>query len=141
MTDITKALQLAGDYADSPDHRRRQANRDTMQVAAALDELYESKSWGRVAGAEACTQIRQSDGPLQADSRNRFAQWLVATGAGTAGTHPRTLHLPTALDGATIAGFTRIWTAGKIIQSEGTLRPLKRFLRYYKERIPDVWAA
>ena len=43
-----------------------------------------------------------------------------------------------AVGGATIARTLNL-DSGQI-QSEWTLRPLKWFLRYYKERIPDVWA-
>ena len=139
MTDITKALQLAGDYADSLTTADDITNRDTMQVAAALDELYESKSWvAEWLEQKPAPKSGRAMGRFQADSRNRFAQWL-AWRLEQDGRHP--LHgrfTYRLLDGATIARTLNL-DSGQI-QSEWTLRPLKWFLRYYKERIPDVWA-
>lgn len=139
MTDINKVLQLAGDYADSLTTADDITNRDTMQVAAALDELYESKTW-------VTEWLEQKPAPksgramsrFQADSRNRFAQWL-AWRLEQDGRHAlHGSHTYRLLDGATIAR-TLNFDSGEI-QSESTIRPLKWFLRYYKERIPDVWA-
>ena len=139
MSDITKALQLAGDYADSLTTADDITNRDTMQVAAALDELYESKAW-------VAEWLEQKPAPksgramsrFQADSRNRFAQWL-AWRLEQDGRHP--LHgrfTYRLLDGAAIARTLNLDTGQ--IQSEWTVRPLKWFLKYYADRIPDVWA-
>ena len=139
MTNVNEALKLAGDYADSLTTADDITNRDTMQVAAALDELYESKSW-------VAEWLEQKPAPksgramsrFQADSRNRFAQWL-AWRLEQDGRHPlHGSHTYRLLDGATIAR-TLNFGSGEI-QSEATIRPLKWFLRYYKERIPDVWA-
>lgn len=139
MTDINKALQLAGDYADSLTTADDITNRDTMQVAAALDELYESKAW-------VAEWLEQKPAPksgramsrFQADSRNRFAQWL-AWRLEQDGRHPlHGSHTYRLLDGATIAR-TLNFDSGEI-QSEATVRPLKWFLKYYADRIPDVWA-
>lgn len=139
MTSVNEALKLAGDYADSLTTADDITNRDTMQVAAALDELYESKSW-------VAEWLEQKPAPksgramsrFQADSRNRFAQWL-AWRLEQDGRHPlHGSHTYRLLDGATIAR-TLNFGSGEI-QSEATIRPLKWFLRYYKERIPDVWA-
>ena len=139
MTNVSEALKLAGDYADSLTTADDITNRDTMQVAAALDELYESKSW-------VAEWLEQKPAPksgramsrFQADSRNRFAQWL-AWRLEQDGRHPlHGSHTYRLLDGAAIAR-TLNFGSGEI-QSEATIRPLKWFLRYYKERIPDVWA-
>ena len=139
MTNVNEALKLAGDYADSLTTADDITNRDTMQVAAALVELYESKSW-------VAEWLEQKPAPksgramsrFQADSRNRFAQWL-AWRLEQDGRHPlHGSHTYRLLDGATIAR-TLNFGSGEI-QSEATIRPLKWFLRYYKERIPDVWA-
>lgn len=44
---INEALKLAGDYADSLTTADDITNRNTMEVAAALDAAYESKEWVR----------------------------------------------------------------------------------------------
>jgi len=136
---ITEALKLAGDYADSLTTADDITNRDTMQVAAALDAAYESREW-------VAEWLEQKPAPksgramsrFQSDSRNRFAQWLAwrLEQDGRPPLHGR--HTYQLLDGATIAKALNL--RGAQIQSEWTVRPLKWFLRYYKERIPDVWA-
>jgi hypothetical protein len=135
---ITEALKLAGDYADSLTTADDITNRDTMQVAAALDATYEARDW-------VAEWLEQKPAPksgralsrFQADSRNRFAQWL-AWRLEQDGRHPlHGSHTYRLLDGATIAK-TLNFGSGEI-QSEATIRPLKWFLRYYKERIPAVW--
>ena len=136
---ISEALKLAGDYADSLTTADDITNRDTMAVAVALDSAYESREW-------VAEWLEQKPAPksgramsrFQADSRNRFAQWL-GWKLEQDGRHPlHGSHTYRLLDGATIAR-TMNFDSGEV-QSESTLRPLKWFLRYYKERIPDVWA-
>lgn len=140
---INDALKLAGDYADSLTTADDITNRDTMQVAAALDELYESKTWvAEWLEQKPAPKSGRAMGRFQADSRNRFAQWL-AWRLEQDGRHPlHGVHTYRLLDGVRIARQidpTLNLTQGKI-QSERTLRPLKWFLRYYAARIPDVWA-
>ena len=136
---VSEALKLAGDYADSLTTADDITNRDTMAVAAALDAAYESKEW-------VAEWLEQKPAPksgramsrFQDDSRNRFAQW-VAWRLEQDGRSPlHGSHTYRLLDGATIAR-TLNFGSGEI-QSEATVRPLKWFLRYYKDRIPDVWA-
>ena len=139
---INEALKLAGDYADSLTTADDITNRDTMQVAAALDATYEAREWvDEWLEQKPAPKSGRARSRFQADSRNRFAQWL-AWRLEQDGRHPlHGVHTYRLLDGATIARTidpTLNLTTGKI-QSEWTLRPLKWFLRYYKERIPAVW--
>ena len=140
---ISEALKLAGDYADSLTTADDITNRDTMAVAAALDATYESKEW-------VAEWLEQKPAPksgralsrFQADSRNRFAQWLAWRLEQDGRPPLHGVHTYRLLDGVKIAKAidpTLNLTRGKI-QSERTLRPLKWFLRYYEARIPDVWA-
>ena len=142
MTDINKALQLAGDYADSLTTADDITNRDTMQVAAALDELYESKSWVAEWLEQKPVSAKPRPGrPVDPESRNRFAQWL-AWRLEQDGRHPlHGSHTYRLLDGARIVKTIdpSYFDSGEIT-SESTLRPLKWFLKYYEARIPDVWA-
>lgn len=140
---VTDALKLAGDYADSLTTADDITNRDTMQVATALDAVYESREWvDEWLEQKPAPKTGRARSRFQADSRNRFAQWL-AWRLEQDGRHAlHGVHTYRLLDGATIVKTidpTLNLTTGKI-QSEWTLRPLKWFLRYYKERIPDVWA-
>lgn len=140
---ISEALKLAGDYADSLTTADDITNRDTMAVAVALDSAYESREW-------VAEWLEQKPAPksgramsrFQADSRNRFAQWL-GWKLEQDGRHPlHGVHTYRLLDGVKIARQidpTLNLTQGNI-QSERTLRPLKWFLKYYESRIPDVWA-
>lgn len=143
MTDINEALKLAGDYADSLLTADDIINRENLPVAAALDAVYEAKEW-------VAEWLEQKPAPrsgpalrrFQADSRNRFAQW-VAWRLEQDGRHP--LHgswTYRLLDAATISKVINpdLNFATGEIKTEWTIRPLKWFLKYYKERIPDVWA-
>ena len=136
---IDEALKLAGDYADSLTTADDITNRDTMAVAAALDATYEARDWvGEWLEQKPAPKSGRALSRFQADSRNRFAQWL-SWRLEQDGRHPlHGSHTYRLLDGATIAR-TLNFGSGEI-QSEATVRPLKWFLRYYKERIPDVWA-
>ena len=136
---VTDALKLAGDYADSLTTADDITNRDTMQVATALDAVYESREWvDEWLEQKPAPKTGRARSRFQADSRNRFAQWL-AWRLEQDGRHAlHGSHTYRLLDGATIAR-TLNFGSGEI-QSEATIRPLKWFLRYYKERIPDVWA-
>lgn len=140
---INEALKLAGDYADSLTTADDIINRENLPVAAALDAAYESKAW-------VDEWLEQKPAPksgpalrrFKADSRNRFAQWLVWR-LEQEGRHP--LHgswTYRLLDAATISKVIDpdLNFATGEIKTEWTIRPLKWFLKYYKERIPDVWA-
>lgn len=140
---ITEALKLAGDYADSLTTADDITNRDTMAVAAALDATYEAREWvaewlEQKPAPKSGTALRR----FQADSRNRFSQWLAWRLEQDGRNALHGAHVYRLLDGATIARIINpdLNFATGEIKTEGTLRPLKWFLRYYKERIPDVWA-
>ena len=140
---VNDALKLAGDYADSLTTADDITNRDTMRVAAALDEVYEAREWvPEWLEQKPAPKSGRAMSRFQADSRNRFAQWLAwrLEQDGHAPMHGVTTYR--LLDGARIVRTidpTLNLATGKI-QSESTIRPLKWFLRYYKDRIPDVWA-
>lgn len=138
---VSEALKLAGDYADSLTTADDITNRDTMAVAAALDAAYESREWVAEWLERKPISKKRTGRPVDPESRNRFAQWL-AWKLEQDGRHPlHGSHTYRLLDGATIAKTIdpSYFVSGELT-SEGTLRPLKWFLRYYKERIPDVWA-
>lgn len=139
---ITEALKLAGDYADSLTTADDITNRDTMTVAAALDATYESKEWVAEWLEQKPVSAKPRAGrPVDPESRNRFAQWL-AWRLEQDGRHPlHGAHTYRLLDGARIARIiSPELTAQGEITTERTLRPLKWFLKYYEARIPDVWA-
>lgn len=138
---VNDALKLAGDYADSLLTADDIINRENLPVAAALDAVYESKEWVAEWLEQKPISQKRTGRPVDPESRNRFAQWL-AWRLEQDGRH--SLHgswTYRLLDAATITKtIDPSYFATGEITTEWTLRPLKWFLKYYKERIPDVWA-
>ena len=138
---VDEALKVIGDYADSLLTADDIADRDSGVSAAAADELYESKVWVAEWLEQRPVSKKRTGRPVDPESRNRFAQWLAWRLEQQGRNSIHGVHTYRLLDAATIAKTIdpSYLTQGKITR-ERTVRPLKWFLRYYADRIPDVWA-
>jgi hypothetical protein len=138
--DMDTYLKTVGDYADQLAAADRQANKDTMGVAEAMDAMYESREWVSEWLAEKPRPKNGGSNRWQADSRNRFAQWQAwkleqAGRRSLNGSYAYRL-----LDGVRIAKAIPNFARGEI-RTEKNLRPLKWLLtNRYEDRIPEVWA-
>lgn len=141
--EIDEALKIVGDYADVVWSADDVKNQDTMQVAYAIEALYQNKDvW-------VAEWLEQKPKPTSgragnnwsADSRNRFAQWLNwRLEQGDRKT----------LDGSRVYQFKdcaeiaaqipeNLNFDGVEIQSEFQLRPLRYLKKYeWTDRIPEV---
>lgn len=137
--DMDRRLDVIADYADRLVGTEDDANRDTMSVAQAIDELYESKVWVDE-WLEQKPRPKNASNRFDAESRNRFSQWQEWKNQqrgrkGLTGRYVYMLHDGRKVEKALGSKVNRVH-----IRSERTLRPLKWFLKYrYEDRIPDVW--
>jgi hypothetical protein len=133
-------LKVVGDYADQIAQADATANRDTMSVAEAMDAMYESREWVAEWLEQKPRPKSGGSNRWQADSRNRFAQW-IAWKLEQSGRRPVLgRHTYQLLDGVRVAKAIPNLRAAQV-RTEFTVRPLKWLLtNRYEERIPEVWA-
>lgn len=134
---LEEYLKTVGDYADQVAAAERQAEQRSMDVARAMDEVYESKVWV----AEWLEQKPEPKRPTarwNPEDRNRFIAWQawkLEQGGRRTLSRPRSW---TLLEGATVS---KICSAGTNLAAVEPVRPLFWMRKNrYESRLPEVWA-
>jgi hypothetical protein len=132
-------LDLIGSFADQQDRSVHVADQGSMATAEALEALYRDGGWvGEWLEQHPIKEGRAYIGgrPPQADSRNRFSQWLVWT-MRERGQHPlQSRHTYQLLNALEVRSSLR----QAQITSERTLRPLGWLRKqHYLDRAEEVW--
>jgi hypothetical protein len=133
---LDEYLKVVGDYADQIARAEKDADRDSMAAAVAMEEIYESRVWVEEWLLQKPPPHRPSNA-FKADSRNRFAQWqawkLQDAGRATI-TGSRTYQLIAAPKIARALNFNPVE-----IRTERSLRPFNWVLRNrYDNRLPEI---
>lgn len=136
---LDEHLKTAGEYADRVARAEQYANNDSMRAAEALEAIYEAREWVAEWLEQAPRPKSGGSNRWQADSRNRFSQWLAwklsQLGHATL-TGARTYQLLQAPRIARALNFNSVE-----IRSEYAIRPLAWVLRNrYEDRLPEVAA-
>lgn len=136
---MNEQLDLIADYADRLAGLDKQATANSMAVAHALDELYESRVWVAEWLEQKPRPKNGGSNRWKEDSRNRFNEWQTWK-QQQRGRRPLTgRYAYMLMDGVRVE--KRIPNLNSVqIGSEITLRPLKWMLtNKYEDRIPEVW--
>lgn len=135
---FNEALKIVGDYADVIWQTGDMRDRDTMQVAFAMEDLYQQKDVWVAEWLDQSPKGPRASNRWQEDSRNRFAQWLSWRLQQEDRKPIDGSTVYRFKDAAEIAAEIPSFAIGDI-KSEFQLRPLRWLKKYhYTDRTPDI---
>ncbi len=139
--EVDDALKIVGDYADVVWSTTDQQEQDTVQVAFAIESLYQKKAWVDE-WLEQKPKSEKSSNRFDPESRNRFAQWLAwrleQDGRKTL-RGSRVYQLKDCAEIAALIPDDLLTSTAVEIRTERQLRPLGWLKKYqYQDRVPQI---